>query len=385
MRALRVCITLAATAFFALGNAFAAPDLPIKDVSEFDGAQQVVIAQGTKTVYQGHPTSVLFPDGKTILCVWTVGHGGHAGPAALSSDGGKTWTRVDERFPAEYQTHVNCPSVYRLVNADGKAFVWVFSAQPKIARVVSSDEGKTWRVMPSLGFSNVMAFSSVVPKNPGVQDGCYIGLFHHCVNLDTGAVLNGESCKNRHLEVLQSETSDAGFTWSTPRVVASVDGKDACEPCAFWSPDGKELCCLMRENKGTGGEKKRALQMFSQDGGRTWSEPEPTCWGLTGHRHVAAYLPDGRLIVVFRDTAPDSPTLGSFVAWVGTYDDIKSGKPGQFRIKLIQSYAGWDCGYPGLHVLPDGTILAITYIKYQPGEDKQSVVGVRFKLGQISN
>ena len=142
MRACNYLYIISLLAVLNWTSAFASPDLPIKDVSEFDGAQQVVIAQGTKTVYQGHPTSVLFPDGKTILCVWTAGHGGHAGPAALSSDGGKTWTRVDERFPAEYQTHVNCPSVYRLVNADGKAFVWVFSAQPKIARVVSSTRAK---------------------------------------------------------------------------------------------------------------------------------------------------------------------------------------------------------------------------------------------------
>ena len=30
-----------------------------------DASRQVVIAQGTEAVYQGHPTSVLLPDGKT--------------------------------------------------------------------------------------------------------------------------------------------------------------------------------------------------------------------------------------------------------------------------------------------------------------------------------
>jgi hypothetical protein len=65
---------------------------------------------------------------------------------------------------------------------------------------------------------------------------------------------------------------------------------------------------------------------------------------------------------------------------VGTYDDIKNRRPGQFRVKLLHSHAGGDCGYPGIQVLPDGSIFALTYIKYQSGENKHSIIGVRFKL-----
>jgi hypothetical protein len=32
-----------------------------------------------------------------------------------------------------------------------------------------------------------------------------------------------------------------------------------------------------------------------------------------------------------------------------------------------------------LEILPDGTIVATTYIKYSPGKEKHSVVSVRFK------
>jgi hypothetical protein len=32
--------------------------------------------------------------------------------------------------------------------------------------------------------------------------------------------------------------------------------------------------------------------------------------------------------------------------------------------------------------LPDGTIVATTYIKYQPGNNKHSVVSTRFKLSE---
>ena len=75
-----------------------------------------------------------------------------------------------------------------------------------------------------------------------------------------------------------------------------------------------------------------------------------------------------------------SVDYGHFVAWVVSYDDIKAGRPGDYRVKLLHSHAGADCGYPGMEVLPDGSILATTYIEYRPGANKQSVVCTQFAL-----
>ncbi len=90
------------------------------------------------------------------------------------------------------------------------------------------------------------------------------------------------------------------------------------------------------------------------------------------------------MVVAFRDQALGSETKGHFIAWVGTYDDLKNSKPGQYRIKLLHSHAKnvGDCGYPGMELLPDGTIVATTYIKYADGPEKHSVVSVRFKLDE---
>ena len=52
-------------------------------------------------------------------------------------------------------------------------------------------------------------------------------------------------------------------------------------------------------------------------------------------------------------------------------------------IKLLHSYAGGDCGYPGLELLPDGTFIATTYIKYWGDERRHSVVSTRFKLDEL--
>ncbi|MDO4570765.1 MAG: sialidase family protein [Planctomycetia bacterium] len=349
------------------------------DISN-ETARHTIIAQGTPTLYQGHPYSAMMPDGETVFCVWCVGHGGPAGPMAKSTDGGKTWARWDSHLPEGYAKHRNCPSIYRLVNADGEAFLWVFSAQPRMARIVSADDGETWEEKAPLGIPNVMAFSTIIPKNPGVQDGQYLGFYHHRA-IPGGVVFDGEprGDKSARLEVMVAETSDAGFTWSAPRLVASVEGKDPCEPCAFWSPDKSEIAVLMRENRGTG----RALVTFSRDKGATWDAPKNTSWELTGHRHIGTYLPDGRLFFAFRDTAPNSPTRGSFVGWVGSYDDVKNSQPGDVRILLLRNHAGWDCGYPGVFVTKDQDIVALTYLKYDDSPNKHSVVATRFRMEDL--
>ncbi len=340
-------------------------NLPLADISG-ETNRHVIIAGGTEEEYQGHPTTLLMPNGRTMFCVWTYDHGGPCGPMARSDDGGLTWARLDEYLPEGYTKHRNCPSIYRLVNRDGKERLWVFSAQPDMPRIVSEDGGKAWREMAPLGFPCVMTFSSIVRR----KNGSYFGLYHQRPD--------GE---DRRLKVLQSLTEDGGLTWSTPRKVAEVEGRDPCEPYAFRSPNEREICCLMRENTRTG----LSLMMFSCDEGETWSTPEDTPWGLTGDRHQGVYTKDGRLVVAFRDMAPGSSTHGHFAAWVGTYGDIRNGRPGQFRIKLLHSHAGSDCGYPGVELLPDGTIAATTYIKYRPGNNKHSVVSTRFDLSEIDN
>jgi hypothetical protein len=336
-------------------------NIPLVDMSG-ETARQVVIAAGTQTNYQGHPTTLLMPDGKTIFAVWTIGHGGHSGPMARSDDGGLTWRRLDGQLPPGFQKHRNCPSIYRMVDLAGKERLWVFSASPQMPRIVSEDGGKTWQEAEPLGFPCVMTFSSIVQ----LKDGRYLGLYHK----------GPDGTDKAPLEVLQTITADGGVSWSKPHVVASVEGKNPCEPFAFRSPDGAELCCLMRENT----HKGRSLMMFSRDEGQTWSKPVDTPWGLTGDRHRGVYAKDGRLVIAFRDRAPKSPTAGHFVAWVGRYEDIRRNRPGQYRVKLLHSFAGNDCGYPGMQLLPDGTVVATTYLKYRQGKEKHSVVSVRFKL-----
>ena len=360
------------------------------DLSD-DKPRQTIIARGTTEpdAYHAHPATAMLADNKTIFCVWNIGHGGHAGPMARSDDAGLTWRRIDEVMPPNY-VNFKGSIIFRITDAQGKSRLWVFSGktaagkdevindfpgrlQGYVPRMVSEDDGKTWHEEPPLGpgrlakdepFRCVFAFSTIVP----LKDGSHLGMFHRAAG--TG--------KDVTLQVVQSITRDGGFTWSPPVIACDgtqLDGKDPCEPYVFRSPDGDELCCLMRENKRSG----TSLVMFSRDEGKTWSQAVDAPWGLTGDRHHGLRLPDGRFVIVFRHAAPNAKDKG-LIAWVGTYDDIRQGNPGQYRVSLIKTFK--DGLYPGLHLLPDGTIVATTYASLTPKENP-SIVSVRFKMSEV--
>jgi hypothetical protein len=117
------------------------------------------------------------------------------------------------------------------------------------------------------------------------------------------------------------------------------------------------------------------------DEGQTWSKAVDAPWGLTGDRHHGIRLPDGRLVIVFRNASPQSKDKAGFIAWVGTYDDIQQGKPGQYRVRLLKTFK--DGFYPGIHLLADGTIVATTYANYRKEDIGTSIVSVRFKMSEV--
>lgn len=340
------------------------PNLPWVDLSD-QKARQVVIAQGKADLYNGHPTTVLMDDNQTILCTWSYGHGGKASFIAESKDAGLTWQ--NRKTPADWDKMNNCPSIYKLTDIKGTERLFVFCADPGMGQSYSEDGGKTWSPVRSLGKPCVMAFASIVK----LTNGDYMGLYHR-----------GDNDLDRPpLTLWKSISRDGGLTWDESVMVGKMQGRSPCEPCVFRVPGGKRLVCVARENNRVG----NSLMMFSDDEGVNWTPLAETPWGLTGDRHMIKFTPDGRMIAVFRDMAPNSPTKGHFVAWVGNDKDLREGTSGQYKIKLLHSYAGSDCGYPGLEILPDGTIIAITYIKNKPGKEQHSIIEVRFKLEETDS
>ena len=334
-------------------------NLPWVDLSD-DHSRQTVIAKGSPSIYNGHTTTLLQDNQRTLFCVWSNGHGGKASFMGISENGGMSWEI--HNTPSDWQNMSNCPSIYHMTDKEGKHRLFVFCGSPNMGYSYSEDNGESWSTVKSLNKPCVMAFSSIVHLN----NGDYMGFYHR-----------GYKDKDQSPLTLWSAVShDGGVTWDESVKIAEVEGKSPCEPCVFRSPDGKRLVCIARENNRVG----LSLMMQSDDEGKTWSTMRETPWGLTGDRHMVRITDDGRLVAVFRDMAPNSPTKGHFVAWVGHYKDLMEGTSGQYRIKLLHSFAGSDCGYSGLEQLPDGSLLAITYIKNNPGKDKHSIVQVKFNL-----
>ncbi len=355
------------------------PTYPLPTV-DFSRAEErhVFIARGTDVVYHGHPTTVLLPDGKTMYCVWNYDHGGQCGPMKRSDDGGRTWSKLLE-VPESWRSVSNCPTIFRLADPAGVNRLVVYAGSgpadkstnkgpdPHMYRAYSEDDGRTWSEMKRLPLSGgAMPFCTIIPIEGGKA---LLGM--------TNIRRPGETKELKSNVVVQSVSRDGGLTWTLWEIVLDIPGKKPCEPWVLRAPDGKTLLALLRENA-----ERVSLMMTSVDDGKTWSPAKPLPTSLYGDRHVAKFAPDGRLVVFFRDTGKGSPTRSHFIAWVGTYDDLISGKDGQYRIKLLHSYKSGDCGYPGAEVLPDGTWVATSYVKYREGPERNSVVSVRFKLSE---
>ncbi len=342
--------------------------IPTIDISS-ETERHSIVAQGTVERYQGHPCTVLLPNGKTMFCVWSINHAGYLGPLARSDDGGKTWSGlldVPDNWEEVTQT---TPTIHYLVDPDGVGRIFVFGGLDfpgRLRQAYSEDDGVTWTPMKDTGLKAECAPKTIMSFDDGKR------LVMWCDR--RGAFAPNRPDADPY--IWEAESFDGGLTWSPERPVVRTESRWG-QPAVIRSPDGKQLLMVLRN------ENSHSLFSVSDDGGNNWSKARPLPAALTGHRPKMLYSPDGRLVMVMRDTSKTSKTLGHFVAWVGKYEDVISNREGQYRIKLLHSNAGWDCGYSGFELLPDGTFVATTYVKYRPGPEKHSVVTTRFKLEEI--
>ena len=77
-----------------------------------------------------------------------------------------------------------------------------------------------------------------------------------------------------------------------------------------------------------------------------------------------------------------SPTKGDWVAWLGDYDDPKKGTHGQYRFRIKDNISNWDCCYPGVERLPNGTFVSTTYGHWKKSS-KPYISSVHFTLDEL--
>jgi hypothetical protein len=366
---------LALGAAVALATSAGAGDAPrLIDLAEETHRQVVVDREPGQ--YLGHPTTVLLEDGRTILCVYPKGHG--RGPVVLkrSTDGGLTWS---ERLPVpeNWATSQEVPTIHRVVDAQGVKRLIMWSGLYPARLAVSEDDGHEWTPLrPAGDWGGIVVMGSLFARETG--PGHYAAMFH-----DDGRFFTSEGRRGSPVEftLYQTTSVDGGLTWSTPETVLSRTDVHLCEPGVVRSPDGRQLAALLRENA----RRKNTHVIFSNDEGHTWSAPREVPDSLNGDRHTARYGPDGRLLISFRSVSPKGKTApfeGDWVAWVGRYEDLEEGNPGQYHVRLMDNHVKADCAYPGVEVLPDGTFVATTYGHWTPGEEPW-VASVRLTLEEL--
>jgi BNR/Asp-box repeat. len=341
--------------------------VPLIDLSA-DTARQTVVDREPGQ-YLGHPTTALLEDGRTLLIVYPKGHGRGPIQYRRSTDGGKTWSgRLST--PKSWETSQETPTLHRVVDpTTGAKRLLLFSGLYPIRMARSEDDGKTWTELEPIGdYGGIVAMASLVRLN----DGACRAFFH-----DDGRFFRN-SGKASRFTVYSTLSRDGGLTWSEPVVAAPPPRAHLCEPGVVRSPDGRELAMLLRENSRT----LRSHVCFSRDEGATWTEPRELPAALTGDRHVCAYAKDGRLLVTLRDMAQDSPTKGDWLLWVGRYEDLAAGKPGEKRLRLLDNKNSWDSAYAGLEVLPSGDIVTTTYGHWAENEPPY-IVSVRLRPGEF--
>ncbi len=346
--------------------------IPLLDLDQ-DAHRQVIVDREPGQ-YLGHPTTCLLEDGRTMLCVYPKGHGRGGIVYKRSSDGGLTWS---DRLPTpkSWSTSREVPTLHRVVDAAGTKRIIMWSGLYPARLAVTEDDGLTWsELQPAGDWGGIVVMGYLTALSTGA--GHYLAGFH-----DDGRFIRSSGKAEGHFQLFQTRSTDGGLHWEAPRVIYESSDIHLCEPGIIRSPDGKQLAVLLRENRRV----KNSHVIFSNDEGQTWTAPREVSNELTGDRHTAAYFPDGRLFISFRDRTPQtrrSPNWGDWVAWVGTYEDIVQNRPGQYRVRLKDNKKSADCAYPGVERLPDGTIVTTTYGHWDEGASPY-ILSVRLKASEL--
>jgi len=343
--------------------------IPLIDLSA--QTERQVVVDREEGQYLGHVTTVLLEDGKTMIAVYPKGHGRGGIVMKRSRDGGLTWS-ARLPVPESWATSKEVPTIHRVIDKTGVKRLILFSGLYPVRMAVSEDDGIRWTELKPVGeWGGIVTMGSVEPLKTGA--GHYLAMFH-----DDGRFFAKGGKVSGTMTLYKTFSKDGGLTWSDPEAIDRSDRVHVCEPGIIRSPDGKQLAALLRENKRV----RNSHVIFSDDEGKTWTEPRELPGALTGDRHTGKYAPDGRLLISFRDTCLDSPTKGDWVAWVGTYEDIAGGREGQYRVRLMKNHDQWDCAYPGVEVLPDGKFVLTTYGHWEPGKQPY-IVSVRLTLKEL--
>ena len=193
-----------------------------------------------------------------------------------------------------------------------------------------------------------------------------------------GREMYATDSKTRQNTIACVESRDDGKTWTylgeVPTNPADMDPEVGwCEPDVLELPDGTLLGAIRVEGAKHGIMEGGTIYLTrSEDGGKTWSVPEPS--GLSGLPPRMTLLNNGDILMVYaRRVKP-----------YGIYASVShdGGKSFVDEVCLDDAseleYAG-DIGYPASVQLEDGSIVTVFY-KIVPGDEKPSILYTKWSL-----
>jgi sialidase-1 len=341
--------------------------------------------------YHGWPTIARRASGE-LWVTWSGGREAHVCPfgqvhAITSRDDGHTWTwprvlldsATDDRDSGVLETAKGTLLVTTFTSlayeqyfkehlagkpshfiADGKLDGWK-AAHARLSDAERKAELGQWVIRSTDGGKSWSPQLPTVVNSP-----------HGPIQLKDGRLLYaGKQLWTNDRKIGVCESRDDGLTWQWLADIPTRKGDDAeksyHELHAVEAADGTLIAQIRNHNDANKGW---TLQTESRDGGKTWSEPHPICYGLPSH---LLRLRDGRLVM----------TYGHRRAPFGNQARLSTdhGQTWSEAIILSGDGKGGDLGYPSTIELADGTLLTVWYESMN--EPKLAVLRqARWKLTQ---
>ena len=147
-------------------------------------------------------------------------------------------------------------------------------------------------------------------------------------------------------------SQDDRETWGDRSVIARETAAVLYEPAIIRLRDGRYLAAIRSQEPPF-----TTYRSYSPDEGRSWTPPDAL--PFSGQTPFLVELPSGAILCAYRDRAPGRPGVCASVT-----DD--GGATWEFAARLYEA-ADWNCGYPGLVLLPGGDMLCVYYTSYEAG------------------
>ena len=327
--------------------------------------------------YFAWPTAVLLQDGKIAVGAsgFRIEHICPFGKAVISYsyDNGKTYTLpapvidtpLDDRdagicpFGEKgviFTSFNNSADMQRQHNKDN-AFV-----QSYIDTMTKADEeeylGSNFRISRDYGITFGRIFRSPVTSPHGpvqLMDGTVLWAGTRFDDVFGG------------IEVRRLDT-ESGETELIGKITASDKNVVLNEPHLIELPDGRLICQIRGENAElfNGGDEKlfTVFQSVSDDGGKTWTEPEMLLDKTGGAPPHLIRLSSGVLLSTYGRRKQPYGIMAMI--------SLDGGESWEKDIRIYKNTASDDIGYPSTVELSDGTLLTVFYAT--EAEDKPCVI-----------